>query len=144
MNPLILSIEGCCTFFSDGSHQWFRQAKEDLILQLLSKCLLSSRHSWSTSAAGTSLRVNLLIPCSRCRGNGVVRSTPSLRARLSGLCWLDIFDSHLAQVHRPHGHTLLVIGFLCGFDVELLQEEGDELRVGKRSFPLVSAVNPSI
>ena len=74
-----------------------------------------------------------------------MRSTPNLRARLSGLHRLDVSDSHFAQVHRPHGQALLVIGLLCGFDVELLQEEGDELRVGKRSFPFVtfvSAFNP--
>ena len=67
-----------------------------------------------------------------------------MRARLSGLHRLDVSDSHFAQVHRSHGQALLVIDFLCGFNVELLQEEGDELRVGKRSFPLVSAFNPSV
>ena len=73
-----------------------------------------------------------------------MRGFPSLRARLSGLHRLDISDSHLAQIHRSHGQTLLVIGFLSGFDVELLQEEGDELQIGKRCVPLVLILYPSV
>ena len=69
LDPLLLSVKGYCTFLSDGSHQRIRQAKEKLILQFFSKSLLSSRHSWSTSVAGTSLGVYFLIPCSRCRGS---------------------------------------------------------------------------
>ena len=72
-----------------------------------------------------------------------MRSTPSLRARLSGLHRLDVSDSHFAQVHRSHGQALLVIGFLSGFDVEFLQKEGDQLGEGKRGILLlILAINP--
>ena len=73
-----------------------------------------------------------------------MRGTPSLRARLSGLHRLDILHSHFAQIHRSHGQALLVVGFLSGFDVELLQEEGDQLGEGKRGILLlILSINPS-
>ena len=58
---------------------------------------------------------------------------------------LVIHDSHLAQVHRSYGQALDVVSFLSGFDHELLQEEGNNLRVWKISrFPLFFGFTPSV
>ena len=74
-----------------------------------------------------------------------MRGTPSLRSRPSGPCWLDVLDAHLSQVHRSYGQALDVIRFLSRFNIQLLQEEGNNLRVGKIArFPLFLGFPPSV
>ena len=62
--PPVIGLE----FLPEISHQQTRQLKQDLMLHFIKKDLLSSRHSWTTRAAGASLGVCFLIPCSKRRG----------------------------------------------------------------------------